>query len=86
MNITGYASASCDKVCDWAEIVLAELTQLLMPRMPAISALDDAVERRLVLPRVLGAFDAGFGRLYVYERFQRADEPWQSAFAARAVG
>ena len=80
----GYASGVvATKVCDWAEIVLAELTQTFDASDASyFQPLMDAVERRLGFAPRFGAFDAGFDAWYVYERFQRADEPWQSAFAA----
>jgi len=80
----GYASGVvATKVCGWAEIVLAELTQTFEAADASYfqPLMDDTDRRHGFAPR-FGAFDAAFDAWYVYERFQREGEPWQSAFAA----
>ncbi len=80
----GYASGVvATKVCGWAEIVLAELTQTFDAADASyFQPLMDATQRRLGFHPRFGAFDAAFDAWYVYERFHHAGEPWQAAFAA----
>ncbi|MBD3251895.1 hypothetical protein GF380_05610 [Candidatus Uhrbacteria bacterium] len=80
----GYASGVvATKIPDWAEIVLAELTQPFNASdLSYFHPLMSDTERRLGFRPHFGAFDAGFDAWYVYEHFNRENEPWQSAFAA----
>lgn len=70
----GYASGFVSaKIPDWAEVVLAELTQTFdHDDLTYFSPLLSQVERRLGRKPLFGAFDAAFDAWYVYEYFYQA--------------
>jgi hypothetical protein len=80
----GYASGVVATIIpDWAEIVLAELTQTFDTSDASYFApLMAATEHRLGFRPSFGAFDAGFDAFYVYEYFHQDGQPWKAGFAA----
>jgi hypothetical protein len=81
----GYASGVvATKVPDWAEFVLAELTQPFdQSDVSYFFPLTADVERRLDFRPRFGAFDASFDAFYVYAYFHRdGQHNPESAFAA----
>ena len=80
----GYASGVvATKIPDWAEVVLAELTQSFdAADVSYFAPLLADTERRLGFRPRFGAFDAAFDAFYVYEYFHQDGQPWQDGFAA----
>jgi hypothetical protein len=76
----GYASGVvATKISEWAEVVLAELTQPFdQPDVAYFYPLLNETERRLGFRPPFAAFDA----FYIYEYFYRPDQPLLSGFAA----
>jgi hypothetical protein len=80
----GYASGVvATKIPGWGEVVLAELTLPFdQPDVAYFAPLMADTERRLGFRPRYGAFDAAYDAWYVYEHFQRADQPIEAGFAA----
>lgn len=77
----GYGSGVvATKVADWAEVVLAELTQPFdQPDVSYFLPLMQATEQRLGFRPKYAAFDAAFDAFYVYDYFH---SPQHDGFAA----
>ena len=80
----GYASGVvATKIPGWGEVVLAELTLPFdQPDVAYFQPLMADTERRLGFRPRYGAFDAGYDAFYIYEYFQRENQPIEAGFAA----